>query len=129
MEYLGLSVPVVSLVLDLLAVHLFVFIVSFIVAGMSFLRLAVISRMNSFMLSFSRSLTSTMMESLRSFIMSIIWSFQFVDLSNSESRVMSSWVSKIAVLFGPLSWIVDYLRNGCGPLPEPRPPIPPSYLA
>ena len=77
--------------------------VSFIVAIMSFLRLTVISRMKSFMFLFSRSLTPTMMESLTSLIIFFMWSFQFADLSDSESRVMSSWVSKVSVLFGPLS--------------------------
>ena len=51
------------------------------------------------------------MEHLRSFIMSYICSLDFADLSDSESRVMSSWVFKVVVLFGPLSWIVEYLGN------------------
>ena len=105
------------------------FIASFIVVVMSFLRLIVISSMNSFMFSISRTLTSTMMESLASFIMSFIWSFQFADLSDSKSRVMSSWVSKVAILFDPLYWIVEYLGTRCGPLPEPHPPLSPPYLA
>ena len=49
-----------------------------------------------------------MMDSLRSVIVTDIYSFQLDDLSESESRVMPSWVPRVAILFNCLSWIVDY---------------------
>ena len=49
--------------------------------------------------------------------------------SKSESNVISSWVSRVAVLFSSLTWIVEYFGNGIGPLSKPRPPRPPPYLA
>ena len=96
---------------------------------MSFLTLIVIQRINSFMFSLIMSFTSTMMDSLRSFIITDIYSFQLTDVSESESSVISSWVSRIFVLLRSLTWIIEYFGNGICSLPEPRPPRSPPYLA
>ena len=76
----------------------FVFIVSFIDCFMFLLILTAYSCMNYFMFSFISFLASTIMESLRFFIVSDTWSFQVSDLFDSESNVMSSWVSRVAVI-------------------------------
>ena len=104
-------------------------IVSFKVYFMSFLTLIVISCINSYMFSFIMSFTSTVMDFLISLIITDICSFQLTDLSESESKFMSSWVSRVAIHFSFLFWIVEYFENGVDPLPEPCPPRPPLYLA
>ena len=81
----------------------FVFIDSFIVDFISFLMLAALSRIHSFLFSFMRSFTSAIMDSLRSFIMVDTWSFQFADFSESDSNVIFSWISRCVVMWGPLS--------------------------
>ena len=74
----------------------FAFIDSFIDSFILLFILTAKSCMNYFMLSPISSLMSTIMESLRSFIISD--SFQFADHSDSEPNVMSSQVSRVAVL-------------------------------
>ena len=136
----------VKLICCSLFVH---FVDYFIVTCMSLLMLTAISLINSFMLSFIRSFTSTNIDSRRYFIMSNPWSFQFIDRYESESIVLPSWVFSVVVLWGllsvvveysgaswspllmlrrSLSWMVEYPCDWVGPLPLPPLPLSP-YLA
>ena len=76
----------------------FVFIDSFIDSFMLLLILTENFCMHSFMFLFISSLMSIIMKSLRSLIISDPCFFQFVDLFDSESNVMSSRVSRVIVL-------------------------------
>ena len=105
----------------------FVFIYSFNIPSLSFLILTVISRMNSFIFSFIKYFTSTIIDSLKSFIMVDTSSFYSADLS--DSRVMSSWVFKVVVMWGLLSWMVEYPCAWVVHLPWPCPLPPLLYLA
>ena len=135
--------------IKLICCSLFVFFIdSFLVVLISLLMLTAIYLINYFMFLFSRYFTFTMIDSRRSFNMSDTWSFQFPDRSESEYIVMSSWVSRVVLFWGPLSVVVDYPGVSCsfihmhrrplswmvefpcdyvGPLPVPPLP-PPPYL-
>ena len=68
--------------------------------------------MNSSILSLSNSLTSKIIDMRRSFIVSNpSSSHSNLDLLESKSSVMSSWVSEIAILFGALSLSSGFFKE------------------